>query len=113
MGTSGIVSAVTAAGTGSRTLTKTGVTLLSSTVDKAATAAGSSMTLGDLTADQAGTLKTIIQTDAGTADKNVVVTSHLAANGRTFTFDAANESLMLIWLGDKWANAAKAGTGEA
>ncbi len=104
MGTSGIVSEVLSSGSGSTTVLTTGVTIFNSTHDEAA-----NLTLGNLTASQAGTLKLIQQVDAGTAQKDVTVTSHNAGNNTIFRFNAQNEYACLIWLGDKWATVSATG----
>lgn len=102
MGTSGITSEIVSAGSGSTVLNTTGVTIINTTHGEAG-----AMSLGDLTATQAGTLKTIQRIDNSGAALTVSVSKHAAGNPTTLTFDAQNEFACLIWLGDKWANIGK------
>ena len=98
MGTSGITAEIVSAGSGSTVLKTTGVTVLASTHDDP-----EALTLGNLTAAEAGTLKTIHQTDAGTQNKDVTVAKHTGGDDQVLRFNAENEFACLVWLGDKWA----------
>lgn len=62
------------------------------------------MTLGDLTLNQAGTIKFIKQTHTGVGVHTLRVAKHVTSEPEDFGFNAAGEQLSLIWLGDKWAD---------
>lgn len=62
------------------------------------------MTLGDLTENQAGTIKFIKQTHVGAGVHTLRVAKHVTSEPEDFGFDAVGKQLSLIWLGDKWAD---------
>ena len=60
------------------------------------------MTLGDLTKNQAGAIKLIMQTHGGTGAHVISVTNHVTSQPETYQIDAAGEKLSLIWLSNVW-----------
>ena len=60
------------------------------------------MTLGDLTKNQAGAIKLIMQTHGGTGAHVISVTNHTTSQPETYQIDAAGEKLSLIWLSNVW-----------
>lgn len=60
------------------------------------------MTLGDLTENQAGTIKLIMQTHGETGAHVISVTNHVTSQPETYQIDAAGEKLSLIWLSNVW-----------
>lgn len=68
------------------------------------------MTLGDLTENQAGAIKLIMQTHGGNGAHVISVTNHATSQPETYQIDAAGEKLSLIWLSNVWNEVrAKAG----
>ena len=100
LGTSGFTLAVTSEGAGAAggALNTTGVTIIGHNHGAAA-----AMTLGDLTSNQAGTIKLIKQLHGGTGAYTVSIDNHVTSDPEEATFDANNEQLSLIWLGSQWA----------
>ena len=104
-GTTTLAIAVTKAGSGTNggVISPTGVTIIDAI-------ASTEMTLGDLTADQIGTMKLITRLAAGQAGANadVTIASHDGGVAEEKRF-AAGQQLTLIWLGTQWADIARAG----
>lgn len=100
-GTSGFTIAVTSEGAGKAggILNTTGVTIIGHNHGGAAT-----MTLGDLTENQAGTIKLIKQLHGGNGTFDVSITSHTTSDPEVARFDANTEQLSLIWLGSQWTD---------
>lgn len=80
--------------TGTYTLTGYGVT----TIDSSAAAVTG--TLGD--GDRIGRLKTIVMTNADNSS-TVSITNHVTSDPEVATFDAIDETLLLLWTGTEWA----------
>lgn len=100
-GTSGFTFAITSEGAGAANgvINTTGVTIIGHNHGEAA-----AMSLGDLTENQAGTIKLIKQVHGGQGAFELSVTSHATSDPEKFTFNANGEQLALIWLGSKWNN---------
>lgn len=108
-GTSGFTFAITSEGAGAANgvINTTGVTIIGHNHGAAA-----AMSLGDLTENQAGTIKLIKQVHGGEGAFELSVTSHATSDPEKFTFNANGEQLALIWLGSKWNNVISRGTGD-
>lgn len=108
-GTSGFTFAITSEGAGAQggVLNTTGVSIIGHNHGGDA-----AMSLGDLTEDQAGTIKLIKQVHGGTGDFDLSVASHVTSDPEVFNFDANGEQRALIWLGSKWANLIGKGGGD-
>lgn len=100
LGTSGFTLAVTSEGAGAAggALNTTGVTIIGHNHGAAA-----AMSLGSLTANQAGTIKLIKQLHAGGGNFDVTIAKHVTNDDEVARFDANTEQLSLIWLGSQWA----------
>ena len=95
--------AVAAAGSGDNkgALSTHGLTIID-------TSAACTLTLGNLTAADAGQIKTVVRTANGaTTNADLTVAKHVnggGGNNELLRFDAGEERVCMVWLGTTWAN---------
>jgi hypothetical protein len=80
--------------TGTYTLSPYGHTIIDSSAGAVTGTLGSAAT--------PGTIKTITMQDA-TASSTVSITNHVTSDPEVATFDAVDETLVLVWTGTEWA----------